>query len=95
MGWMGDISEDVRNYAVKYLALNRDEGWHIGMIRALYSSCAGLVIVPIQDYIGMSSDARINIPSTKEGNWRFRLDEKYLSNDLIEKMSALTRMYDR
>lgn len=95
MGWMGDISEDVRNYAVKYLALNRDEGWHIGMIRALYSSCAGLVIVPIQDYIGMGSDARINIPSTKEGNWRFRLDEKYLSNDLIEKMSALTRMYDR
>ncbi len=95
MGWMGEISESVRRYAVKYLALNADEGWHIGMIRALYASNAQLVIIPLQDYIGMDSDGRINTPSTVEGNWLLRIPGELLSEKLAQTASALVKMYER
>ena len=95
MGWMGEISESVRRYAVKYLALNADEGWHIGMIRALYASNAQLVIIPLQDYIGMDGDGRINTPSTVEGNWLLRIPEELLSDKLAQTASALVKMYER
>lgn len=95
MGWVGGISQEVRDYAVKYLALNAQEGWHIGMIRALYSSKAQLVIIPMQDHIGMGSDARINIPSTLGDNWTFLLQHKFLTEELSSSIKTLTKMYER
>lgn len=95
MGWMGTISESVRRYAVKYLALNSDEGWHIGMIRALYASNADLVMIPMQDFIGMGSDGRINTPSTTQGNWELRIPEELLSEELAKTASSLVKMYER
>ncbi len=95
MGWVGKISPEVRDYAVKYLALNAEEGWHIGMIRALYASNADLVIIPMQDHIGMGSDARINTPSTLGDNWTFLLHERFLTPQLAESIRILTKRYER
>lgn len=95
MGWIGEVSEEVRQYAKSYLALNAEEGWHIGIIRALYSSRANLVITPIADLIGMGKDARINTPGTPEGNWEFRLKEEFLTQELKETSKRLVDMYER
>ncbi|MEG2378265.1 MAG: 4-alpha-glucanotransferase [Clostridia bacterium] len=42
--------------------------------------------MPIQDFLGLSSDARMNTPSTPGGNWRFRVSEKMLTPTLAEMM---------
>ena len=43
------------------------------MIRLAYASVADLAIIPIQDVLGLGSEARTNIPGTIVDNWRFKL----------------------
>jgi 4-alpha-glucanotransferase len=43
------------------------------MIRAAWRSRAVLAVAPLQDLLGLDSRARMNIPSTASGNWRWRL----------------------
>jgi 4-alpha-glucanotransferase len=47
---------------------------HRSLIRLALSSRAGLAVVPMQDVLGLGSEARFNTPGTVEGNWRWRLD---------------------
>ena len=54
------------------------------LIKAVYNSKANLCIVPIQDLICLSSEARINTPSTLGGNWRWRLKQSELNDKLSE-----------
>lgn len=46
---------------------------HLDMIRLAYSTPARVVIVPMQDYLGLGSKARLNNPGTRDGNWRWRM----------------------
>lgn len=65
------------------------------MIRTLWQSHAELVIVPVQDLLGMDSEARVNIPGTAEGNWSVRLTEEELARTDTEWLKALNRIYGR
>ena len=38
----------------------------------LYKSQTGLAVVPMQDVIGLDDIARMNVPSTVGGNWKWR-----------------------
>ena len=49
----------------------RDIHWE--MIRAVLASVANVAIMPVQDLLGLGSEARMNRPGTAEGNWAFRL----------------------
>jgi 4-alpha-glucanotransferase len=49
------------------------------MIRAAFSTDARLAIAPLQDYLGLGSEARINVPGTSSNNWRWRLQDGQLS----------------
>lgn len=65
------------------------------IIRMAYSSVADLVIIPIQDYLYMGSEARINVPSTIGLNWRWRLLEDDITEEVIERIKELTIIYER
>jgi 4-alpha-glucanotransferase len=54
-----------------------------------------MAIVPVQDILGLGSDARMNIPSQLEGNWGWRFSAGLLRKDLGEKLAALTEVCDR
>ena len=45
---------------------------HWAMIRAVLTSAADTAIVPLQDLLGLGSEARFNTPGTAEGNWTWR-----------------------
>ena len=45
-------------------------------VRAAMSSVADMAIIPMQDYLGLGSEARINIPSTLGTNWMWRMGER-------------------
>ena len=59
------------------------------MIRTAFSSPARLAIAPLQDYLGLGSEARINVPGTSGGNWRWRLVEHQLSDDVRESIASM------
>jgi 4-alpha-glucanotransferase len=66
-----------------------------GLIRLLFASVAKLVIVPMQDLLGLGSEARMNVPGRAEGNWTYRLQREALSAELTQELLALTQLYGR
>jgi 4-alpha-glucanotransferase len=52
---------------------------HLDLIRLAFSSKARLAIAPMQDFLGLGSEARMNTPGTTSNNWRWRLTENLLS----------------
>jgi 4-alpha-glucanotransferase len=49
----------------------------------------------MQDVLGLGSDARMNTPSLNDGNWRWRLDEGQLKNEVAAKLAILAEVSDR
>ncbi len=92
--WESGASEEQRRHARSYLGLCQD-GVNWAMIRCAINSVASLSVVPLQDILGLGSDARMNIPSKPEGNWRWRFRPDMLRPDLAEKMTALAEVADR
>lgn len=68
---------------------------HWDMIRTAMMSVARLAITPMQDVLGLGSEARMNRPGDPSGNWEWRLLPDSLSPDLATQLAALTLLYDR
>ena len=66
-----------------------------GLIRTLYASVADLIVVPMQDLLGLGSEARMNRPGTVGGNWRWRLDWAEVPDDLATGLAAAAARYGR
>jgi len=65
------------------------------MIRAASDSVASLCVVPLQDALGLGSDARMNVPSRSRGNWRWRFGAQLLRPELAKKLAELAAISDR
>ncbi len=58
--------------------------------RAVWTSVADLAVVPVQDLLGLGSQARFNTPGTVTGNWRWRVPPGALTPELAGRCAALT-----
>ncbi len=95
MGWKESEKKEVIKYAQKYTAQGENEGFNWALIRTALSSVADTVIIPLQDYIGAGSEARINTPSTAQDNWQWRIDGGCINDWLAEIISKLNKVYHR
>lgn len=68
---------------------------HWVLIRLAMMSVSDTVIVPMQDVLGLGEEARMNVPSVAEGNWRWRLRPELLTLELAEHLAKLTSLYAR
>ena len=68
---------------------------HWQLIRMAYASVDKLAIVPMQDFLGLGAEARMNIPSTENHNWLWRLSEKDLTPKIKRKINKLVKIYGR
>ncbi len=92
--WRSGASKEERAHVQAYLGpLNEDVGW--AFIRAAFASVARMAVVPLQDVLGLGSEARMNTPSRIEGNWGWRMGPGLLTAELSDKLAALTAMCDR
>ncbi|MHB1484193.1 MAG: 4-alpha-glucanotransferase [Saccharofermentanales bacterium] len=80
---------------MKYLGVNeiRDIVW--GMIRLAYGCVANTAIIPMQDFLELSSEARMNTPATPGGNWVWRYRKEALTEELAKKISELVKIFGR
>ena len=92
--WNSGATEHERRNAEAYLGRS-DDGIHWGLIRAAQSSVARLCIIPLQDALGLGSEARMNTPSLHGGNWRWRCNQSHLNPDLAGKLARLAEVTDR
>ena len=89
--------EDIRRereFARKYLATDGREV-HWVFIRALMASVADTVLFPLQDVLGLGSEARMNTPAVPSGNWRWRYRAEMLTEEIAGRLKELVSVYDR
>jgi 4-alpha-glucanotransferase len=92
--WATGATELERQYVQAYLGCCEGD-IHWAMIRAAFRSVANLCMVPLQDVLGLGSEARMNVPSLEEGNWRWRFSADLLRPEVAKKLAALTEICDR
>ncbi len=95
--WYHTISDKERLMARQYLCdhCTPDEKLHLSFIALIMRSRAERCIIPMQDWLGLTDEARMNVPSTIGGNWTWRLRTTELSDELSMEISQMTRIYDR
>ena len=89
-----DIARE-HDYARRYLRIDDDRDMHWDLIRAALGSVADTVIIPVQDLLGLGTEARMNQPGTASGNWRWQLSPGQLTKDVIRRLGMLTETYER
>ena len=96
-GWYEAMPEWARDFSIRYLG-NRytpRKEIHWDFIRAALGSRARLAVIPMQDYLGLGSEARINEPSTLGDNWKWRLLPDEFDGKLAEACRDLAWVYGR
>ncbi|HEV2275963.1 MAG TPA: 4-alpha-glucanotransferase [Acidobacteriaceae bacterium] len=92
--WQHGITEEERKAVHAYLNPHgHDLVW--SMIRAAETSVAGVCLLPMQDALGLGSEARMNTPSKPEDNWAWRMAPHSLTDDLAQRLRDLTEVADR
>jgi 4-alpha-glucanotransferase len=92
LGWAQNPAS--RRAALRYLGTEGRE-LHWDLIRLALSSVSELAVFPIQDLLGLGSEARMNTPGEPHGNWTWRVRPDQLTADLENRMRDLTTLYDR
>ncbi len=83
-----------RKHALKYLGTDGSE-IHWDFIRLALSSVANWAIFPLQDVLGLGTEARMNLPGTTQGNWEWRFTADMLTPKTRGRLRELTRIYER
>ena len=88
-GWYEHLSADQRNNLEKQLGVkNADIVW--AMIRKAFGSQANTAIIPMQDFLNLGTEARMNFPGVADGNWQWRLQDGVLIPDLSNKIKNIS-----
>ena len=93
-GWFSLAPEAERDFAARYLGLgNTDVAW--SFIRAAMASVADTVVIPLQDVLGLGSEARMNYPGRLGGNWGWRFATGQITGEHRDRLRELTELYGR
>jgi 4-alpha-glucanotransferase len=103
VGWFHGSPNDIRppeeirrtQEAALRLTGGTAETIHTDLVRVAFDSNARLAIAPIQDFLGLGSEARINTPGTSANNWRWRLLETQLTPELCDNITSMVRTSGR
>ncbi|HTF82091.1 MAG TPA: 4-alpha-glucanotransferase, partial [Cytophagales bacterium] len=68
---------------------------HLIMARMAYASVANMVVIPVQDLMGLDESARINKPGTVKDNWSWRLKPQQLKPQVADLLKKWVVLYDR
>ncbi|MCU0566251.1 MAG: 4-alpha-glucanotransferase [Oculatellaceae cyanobacterium Prado106] len=99
IGWWSKASPTEKQNVAQYLGFDNPHeiteiNW--SLIRLALSSVADLALLPLQDVLGLGSEARMNDPSINAGQWRWRYENsEQLNTDLEHRLIHLTHLYRR
>ena len=93
-GWYWSAPEAERDMVRRYLARG-DEGIVWELIRLAQASVADIAVVPLQDVMGLGSEARMNTPGQASGNWGWRYLPEQLEHWLAPQLREMATLYGR
>ncbi|MEM1175151.1 MAG: 4-alpha-glucanotransferase [Pseudomonadota bacterium] len=97
LGWYRGSPDDIRSQdaisQAQHMALDftggSPETIHTDMIRTAFSTKARLAVAPMQDFLGLGSEARINVPGTSSNNWRWRVTDAQLTPEVCDNVAQM------
>jgi 4-alpha-glucanotransferase len=93
-GWYERVPEKEKACYRQYLDRDgKNVSWD--MIRGVWSSVAVFGLAPMQDFLNLGNEARMNYPGNPSGNWMWRMTNKDQSPDLQLKIKELNYLYSR
>ena len=97
LGWYYVMSEEDREFSKEYMgnAKSTDEELPWDFIRMSMESVANLAVTPMQEFLGLGTEARINYPSTLGNNWKWRLLPGQFTPELAKRIHRLTQITAR
>jgi 4-alpha-glucanotransferase len=105
LGWFREIEAPVssvspqqmraeRAMALKYMGSDGAR-LHWDLIRLALASVADMAVIPLQDVLGLGSEARMNRPGTAQGNWEWRYAADMLTDEVAHRLRQLAEIYGR
>ena len=94
-GWYAHAGKAEKAFADQYLGVKSEKDAQNALLRAGQGSVAQLFVAQLQDYLGLGSEARTNVPGVAECNWRWRLLPGQVTDALAEDIRAMTHTYGR
>jgi 4-alpha-glucanotransferase len=93
-GWVAHAGAAERDYVERYLG-HAPADTAQALVRELMKSTAAWAVVPLQDLLGLGSEARMNTPSTLGGNWAWRMAEGAFTPEIARGLAEMSRLYGR
>lgn len=95
IGWYNTASDWEKRNLWLYLGTISPDGVNWDLIRLALGSVANQSIIPLQDFLGLPTQARMNVPSQGEGNWEWRYYAEALTEELGDRLKNLTILFGR
>lgn len=94
-GWFFSLDQDYRNHIVHLTNAENENVLVDQLINIALDSSANLAVIPLQDFLGLGSDCRMNTPGTVDNNWRWRYGPDQLSSELASRIKDKLNTYRR
>ena len=99
LGYMFNLPAQARERVLAYIGREGEDfntpAVYGGILRAVLSSTADTVILPMQDLVLFGEDTRFNTPGRPEGNWIFRFTQAQVEHAPWERFRAMLSLYHR
>lgn len=96
LGYVWDQDDETRKKIMRYCGFEGDwDASYDAILRVMFASHAGLLILPIQDMLQYGSDTRLNTPGNSDGNWSYRLTKEQLNKISTQKFYDWNKLYGR
>lgn len=95
VGWFERANDYEKGRLLYYLGCTGEHGIHWDVIRLALSSVANQAVIPLQDVLGLGSDARMNTPGKPSDNWEWRYHPEALTDEIRDRLRELTKIFGR
>ncbi|MCR5042096.1 MAG: 4-alpha-glucanotransferase [Clostridia bacterium] len=97
LGFVWEMPDDQKSFMLDYCFYDGADrnGCCPNIIKMMFASQAGLVVMPVQDLLGFGSDTRLNRPGVAAGNWEFRTTREQLAGIDRARFARLNELYSR
>ena len=95
LGWYRTAPKHEQEFCMRYLENDGERDLTNKVLRILWGSVAMFTLAPMQDFLGLGSEARMNFPGKPSGNWGWRMQASAMSDTLRLRLKDLNYLYNR
>ena len=96
-GWFLGLSKEDKDFVRDYLGDHdtANKWMYKRLVATAMGSAADMCVIPVQDWLGLDNNSRMNVPGTVNVNWSWRLLPGQVTDELAEEVLIITKRFGR